>query len=43
VVVWKDCGLAAIEGGLPRLRFEGCVGVGKACLTFDTKRASATL
>jgi hypothetical protein len=43
VVVGNDGGLAAIEGWLPRLRLEGCIGVGKACLAFDTKRASSTL
>ena len=42
VVEGNDGGLAAIEGWLPRLRLEGCVGVGKACLAFDTKRASSS-
>ena len=44
VVVHGDCcGLAAIEGGLPRLRLEGWVVVGKACLAFDAERACGTL
>ena len=44
MVVGDDGGLAAIKGrGLPWLRLEGCVRVGKACLAFDTERASATL
>ena len=43
VAVGNDGGLGGIEGGLPRLRLECCVGVGKACLAFDTERASATL